>query len=163
TRPAYGLCSKSPATMPIVSAMNTTADMVVRNTPAIATGWRTSAARLVTTPPRWSGSPLLQTLHVGHHRVDVGRPQTRVLRGHRGFLGGLRLRRRILGMGNPLTDVVGAQLSSDAVERARLSTFARDRVTHLTLLRGVDVLSLLDQRGILPCRRGCCATQREHN
>src|SRR6185295_543934 len=160
TRPAYGLCSNNPATAAMVNAMKTTADAVAITTPTIASGWRASAQRLVTTSPR---PPLLQALHVGHHRVDVCGGQGGVLGRHRRFLRGLRLGRRVLWMRDPLLDVVGAQLAADAVERARLAAFAGDRVAHLTLLRGVDLLPFLDQRSVLPRRRGHRTTQREYD
>ena len=47
TRPAYGF-SNSPIATATASAMNTTAVTVVITAPAIASGWRTSAARLGT-------------------------------------------------------------------------------------------------------------------
>src|SRR5262245_32661344 len=65
-------------------------------------------------------------------------------------------------MRDPLSDVVGTQLAADAVKRAGLSAFPRDRVTYLTLLSGVDLLPLLDLRGILG-RRGGGDGQYEHD
>src|SRR5262245_14869386 len=147
TRPAYGLCSNSPAKIAMVSATNTAPAAVVTSAPTIATGWRASAQRLVTDVSSWR--PLLQALHVGHDRIDVGGRQAGVLGRHRRFLGRLRLCRRVLRVRNPLLDVVGAELRADAVERAGLAALAGDRVAHLALLGGVDLLPFLDHRRIL--------------
>src|SRR4051812_38006840 len=65
-------------------------------------------------------------------------------------------------MRNPLPDIVTAQLAADPVQRTGFAALAGDRVAHLTLLRGVDVLAFLDLRGILCCRRAC-ATDGQHN
>src|SRR5262245_30141763 len=65
-------------------------------------------------------------------------------------------------MRDPLTNVVRTQLGADAVKRAGLSAFPRDRVTYLTLLSGVDLLPFLDLRGILG-RGGGGDRQREHD
>src|SRR5262245_21989170 len=117
TRPAYGF-SNSPKPAAIASAMNTTAEAVVISTPMRETGWRKSA------PGRSTASALLQGLHVGDERVDIGGGQFVVLREHRRLLGGLGLLSHSHGIGDPLPDVVGRQLPADAVERVRLVAFA---------------------------------------
>src|SRR5689334_1937142 len=104
--------------------MNTTADAVVITAPVIASGSRASASGLVI------GALLLEARHVGHERVEIGRWQRAVLRRHRRFLGGVRLCRGLLRVGNPLLDVVGAQLCTDAIERTGLAALPGDRMAH---------------------------------
>src|SRR5262245_30369844 len=93
TRPAYGF-SNSPAKDATTSAMNTTADAVAISAPAMASGWRASASRLVT-------ELLLQALHVGDERIDVGGWQLAVLRRHWWLLGRLALRRHFRRVSDP--------------------------------------------------------------
>src|SRR5690349_17461659 len=122
TRPAYGF-SKSPVNSAITNAMNTAAATVAIIAPAIATGCRTRASS------RFTGDPLLQAVHVGHERIDIRRGQTGVLGRHWRLFGRLRLGRRRFGIGNPLLDVVSAQLRADAVERVRGFALAGNRMT----------------------------------
>src|SRR5207253_5793772 len=127
----------------ISSAMNTTAEAVVITAPAIASGWRTSASSRLT-------GVLLEARQVCHQRVEVGGGQRRVLVRHRWFLGRLGLRGHLRRVGNPLADLVGAQLRADSIQRIGLVAFSGNRVAQLTFLRGVDLGSLL---GILSsCR-----------
>src|SRR5947208_16788705 len=108
------------------SAMNPTADAVVITAPATASGWRRKGTRSVTS--------LLQARHVGDQRVEIRGGQATVLRRHRRLLGGAGLGRRFLRMGDPLVDVVVAQLAADAVERIGFVALAGDGVAHLALL-----------------------------
>src|SRR4051794_27275085 len=135
TRPAYGF-SKSPAKTAITSAMNTAADAVAINAPAIASGCRTSASS------RLTDAPLLQAAEVSDEGVDVRSRQTGVLRRHRRLLGRLRLGRHRFWIDDPLLDVLRAQLRADAVERIGGLAFPGNGVAHAALLGGVDCLSL---------------------
>src|SRR5262245_6354956 len=139
-------------------ATKATADAVVISAPMMASGWRTSASRLVT------GAPLLQALHVCHEGIDIGGWQLGESVRHRRLARCLRLRGHLLGHRDPGSDFVSTELLANAIERVGFVPLAFDVVTSLALLRGVHLLSSLHQRRILSCRgewRCHCGCERD--
>ena len=126
--------------------MNTTADAVVISAPAIASGWRASAAR-------GTDGSLLQALHVRDERVDVCGRQLAVFVLHRRLLGRFDLRRLRDRIDDPRADLLGRQFRADAIQRTRLVALAGDGMTQRAFLGGVDFLSALDLRFVLRSRR----------